>query len=104
MVINVYDYVKVNRTGNKFSTKYCNYCKRKLINDEYNDVFYVFRCGHQMHEKCAKKLVGNDNEPLCIVCKKNEIENSLSNIENSFETKMRNLIKKKDDDLHNSIS
>ena len=104
VVINVYDYVKVNRTGNKFSTKYCNYCKRKLINDEYNDVFYVFRCGHQMHEKCAKKLVGNDNEPLCIVCKKNEIENSLSNIENSFETKMRNLIKKKDDDLHNSIS
>ena len=103
VVIGVAEFMRTSIRGNRYSLKVCNFCKKRLIT-EHTEVFYAFRCGHEMHEKCAKKLVNNDGEPLCIVCKQTEIENCVSYNFNGIDNKLSYLIKKKDDDSRKSFS
>ena len=80
-------FIKINLSGKYFKIDVCDECKQTLIN--YNikskknkkiEKLFFFNCGHILHEKCVLKISNYDDlEIVCKVCRKNEIEQSISN-------------------------
>lgn len=76
VLYNVIELKKLNQKGNKYNFRKCDHCC-KGFNPISEDPIVVFGCGHKCHSKC---IVGNELEPYCVTCRKNEIENSLFTI------------------------
>ena len=80
-------FIKINLSGKYFKIDVCDECKQTLIN--YNikskknkkiEKLFFFNCGHILHEKCVLKISNYDDlEIVCKVCRKNEIEQGISN-------------------------
>ena len=87
ILINEDKFIKINLSGKYFKIDVCDECKQSLINENIKskknkkiENLYVFNCGHILHEKCVLKISNFDElEIVCKVCRKNEIEQSISN-------------------------
>jgi hypothetical protein len=86
VLINEDKFFKINLNGKFFKIDVCDECKQNLINEnkskknKKNEKLFFFNCGHILHEKCVLKIFNDDDlEVLCKVCRKNEIEQRISN-------------------------
>lgn len=75
ILYNVIELKKLNHKGNKYSLYKCDQCA-KLFNHLSDEAIYVFGCGHKCHIRCA---ITTDSDVICNICRKNEIENSVTN-------------------------
>jgi hypothetical protein len=74
VLYNVIELKKINQKGNKYNLYKCDQCS-KLFNHIADEAIYIFRCGHKCHIRCS----GNeDGDVICIICRRNEIESSVS--------------------------
>ena len=79
-------------SGNEFFIDKCDECFKKF-NLDCNDKIFLFNCKHVLHEKCVYKKFNDENEEiLCRICEKNEIENKNENLIGL------NIVKKDEDD------
>ena len=65
---------KLNNEGCRFNLYKCDGCN-KIIEQYGQDSIYVFVCGHKYHLPCATY----HNMLVCFACKKNELEESVTN-------------------------
>ena len=86
VLINEDKFFKINLNGKFFKIDVCDECKQNLINEnkskknKKSEKLFFFNCGHILHEKCVLKIFNDDDlEVLCKVCRKNEIEQRISN-------------------------
>jgi hypothetical protein len=75
VLYNVKELKKLNQKGCKYNLYKCDQCS-KLFNHMSDEGIYVFGCGHKCHIRCTTTI---DNDIICIICRKNEIENSVTN-------------------------
>ena len=81
-------------SGNEFLINKCDECNKKFnSNLDCNEKIFLFNCKHVLHEKCVYKKFNDENEEiLCRICEKNEIENKNENLIGL------NIVKKDEDD------
>jgi WD40 repeat protein len=88
ILYNVIELKKLNHRGNRYNLYKCDQCSR-LFNHMSDEAILVFGCGHKCHMKC----VGNDDsDVICNICRRNEIENSVTNpnIRSLIQSRVRN--------------
>lgn len=74
ILYNVIELKKLNSEGCRYNLYKCDGCSR-IFNYLSEDNICVFGCGHKYHLLCAEAKA----EMICHICKKNEIENSVTN-------------------------
>lgn len=72
IIYSVLELKRYNQRGNKFNLYKCDLCS-KLFNHLSDEPIETFGCGHKYHMKCA---LSSENELICNICRKNEIENN----------------------------
>jgi len=66
---------KLNNEGSSIFLYKCDLC-HNLFDHEYDESIYVYGCGHKFHIQCAHD---KDNHYVCQICKKNELEDNVTN-------------------------
>ena len=70
---------KLNTKGRDLNLDCCDVCKRSFNQTlEDRDKFLVFKCDHIEHEYCAIKDENDAYKKVCPICKKIEVENSIT--------------------------
>lgn len=75
-----YKFKDVKLKGYCIKLEKCNYCKKKFENEQ-KCITISFECGHSYHKKCCGK---ENNEYVCFICRKEEIEMSAMRIKNKI--------------------
>jgi len=65
---------KLSLDGARFNLYKCDGCN-KIFEHSGEEIVYVFLCGHKYHFECASY----HNQLVCVLCKKNQMENSVTN-------------------------
>ena len=76
VIINENDLIKLSMKGNDFVLKNCDICGIDFKKTTKKENIVVFKCGHIMHQHCS--ALENDEGFECKICRKNEIESSVS--------------------------
>ena len=87
MIYLCFENIKIFKTenlkGKKFQLLKCDVCEENFSKnqDKEGKKILVFKCRHVMHYYCSyTKIIKNITTFLCPICRKNEIDNAISNL------------------------
>ena len=86
--------IKISTSGNYYDVEKCDICNHEIKKE---DVVCLFKCNHKIHFMCSMK---EEDEILCTVCIKNEVENAIS----SFDKKEKKISNPEESDMDNFIN
>ena len=66
---------KLGQEGARFNLYKCDGCNKIFEHVLPDEVIYVFMCNHKYHYSCANY----HNTLVCLICKQNEMDNSVTN-------------------------
>ena len=93
---NIKQFKNINFKGKKCNLIKCDICEDNFSKNQDKDgkKILVFKCPHIMHYYCSySQIINNINTFLCPICRNNELDNAISNLNSSLMGRKKAFIK-----------
>ena len=90
---NIEEYNGINKEGNFLDVDKCSICGNNFekIKKQNDRKILIFNCGHKMHFHCSKiEKIGNKENIICPICKNNEIDLDIFNLNKTEINEIKN--------------
>ena len=84
VLYHIVDLKKLNNEGAGYDLYKCDHCGI-LFDDKSEESINIFACSHKYHTVCPNT---NKTNSICIICKRNEIEDNITNPNSVSKTKL----------------
>ena len=93
---NIKQFKNINFKGKKCNLIKCDICEDNFSKNQDKDgkKILVFKCPHIMHYYCSySQIINNINTFLCPICRNNELDNAISNLNSTLMGRKKAFIK-----------